>query len=66
MPKVNSIWFVIELRDNPVKNNSTMRIKFKGKVSKNYVCVFWKHDYKYLGNRRAGWLFRHEQQKSTM
>lgn len=60
MFKVNLIWFVIEFRDNSVKNNFIMRIKFKGKVSKNYVCVFWKYDYKYFGNRRVGWLFRYE------
>ena len=51
MPKINSMWFAIELRDNPVKNNPIIRIKFKGKVSKNYMYVFWNHDYKDLGNR---------------
>ena len=43
MPKINSMWFAIELRDNPVKNNPIIRIKFKGKVSKNYMYVFWNH-----------------------
>lgn len=51
MPKINSMWFAIELRDNPVKSNSILRIKFKGKVSKNYMYVFWNRDYKDLGNR---------------
>lgn len=51
MPKINSMWFAIELRDNPVKSNSILRIKFKGKVSKNYMHVFWNRDYKDLGNR---------------
>jgi len=43
------MWFAIELRDNPVKNNPIIRIKFKGKVSKNYMYVFWNHGYKDLG-----------------
>ena len=51
MPKIKSIWFAIELWDNPVKNNSIIRIKFKGKGSKSYMYVFWNHDYKDLGNR---------------
>ena len=50
VPKINSVLFVIELRDNPVKSNSIVRIKGKGKVSKNYMCSFWNHDYKDLGN----------------
>lgn len=50
VPKINSIWFVIDLRDNPVKNNSIMRMKLKSKVSKNYMDGSSNHDYKYLGN----------------
>lgn len=41
MPKINSLWLVMELRDNPVKNNCIMRMKFKSKVSKDYMCVFF-------------------------
>ena len=66
MPKINSMWFAIELRDNPVKNNPIIRIKFKGKVSKNYMYVFWNHDYRDLGNRCIEQLFRHEQQKNAL
>lgn len=40
VPQINSILFVIELRDNPVKSNSIVRIKFKGQVSKT-TCAFF-------------------------